>query len=308
MLYLAMKDDEDYNKAEQWERDTYHLFKLPGSDLMYRIPRPFETGAIANMIERGVEQLVDDRVHGALFAERLGHTLTETLALSPVPQMFKPAIELWANKSAFTQRDIESQSLRNLSVTERKKAWTSQTAIGVSNAMDAIVWDEVVLSPVQVEHLVRGYLGWAGATMLAGIDQVARPLVGAPQNPAKQIQDYPVVGRFVRENPRNSRFISEFFETQKQLNTRFADIKNYRDHQEYGKLQQALEDFKGNESLRKLMNRRSRQLSKINRNIRLIIDDRTMGAVMKRRKIDRLNRQRIEVAKRAVEFVGTHTL
>ena len=66
--------------------------------------------------------------------------------------------------------------MQRLSKTERKKAWTSQTAIGVSNVMDAILWDEVVLSPVQVEHLVNGYLGWVGATTLAGIDTTSTTL------------------------------------------------------------------------------------------------------------------------------------
>ena len=30
LLYLAMKDDDDYQEAEEWERDAYHLFKIPG--------------------------------------------------------------------------------------------------------------------------------------------------------------------------------------------------------------------------------------------------------------------------------------
>jgi hypothetical protein len=304
LLYLGMKDDEDYKNAEQWERDTYHLFKFPGDDKhMYRIPRPFEVGAIANMVERILEQVVDDKVHGELFAERLKHMFMETFAMNPVPQMFKPTIELWANKSAFTGRDIESASMKNLSVTERKKAWTSQTAIGLSKAMDTILWDDVVLSPVQIDHAIRGYLGWAGATALAGVDQIARPLAGAPSTPENMIQDYPVIGRFVRENPRNSRFLTTFFETQKELNTQFADIKNYRDQQEFEKLRKATQAFKGDESLRKLVNRRARRLSEINKRIRLITNDRVMGPAMKRRKINDLNRQRIDLARKTVEFV-----
>ena len=69
-LYLSMKDDDDYQNAEQWERDTYHLFKIPGSDIMFKIPRPCAVGAIANMAERAAEHRVDDKVHGELFAER----------------------------------------------------------------------------------------------------------------------------------------------------------------------------------------------------------------------------------------------
>ena len=69
-----MRDDEDYKDLEQWERDAYHVFKLPGSETMFRIPRPFEIGAVASLSERVVEQMVDDEVHGELFAERLAHS------------------------------------------------------------------------------------------------------------------------------------------------------------------------------------------------------------------------------------------
>ena len=118
--------------------------------------------------------------------------------MNPTPQMFKPIIETWANKNTFTGRGIESQSMKNLSKTERKRAWTSQTAIGISKAMDTILWDEVVLSPVQVEHLVKGYLGWAGATALSSVDMIARPALRVAPRPDGRIEDNPLLGRFMR--------------------------------------------------------------------------------------------------------------
>jgi len=301
-LYLSMKDDDDYKEAEQWERDTYHLFKLPGSDVMYRIPRPFEVGAIANMLERGVEQMVDDKVHGELFAERLWHSVTETFAMNPTPQLFKPIIETWANKNSFTGRATESQAMQRLSTTERKKAWSSQTAIGISKTMDAILWDKVTLSPVQVEHLVNGYLGWAGATILSGIDTIARPLTGAATQPEKRIEDYPVIGRFVREGKgRNSRFITEFYENKREIDQHVADIKRYRDDQEYDKAREAMQEHKDDIRYRKTYSRAGRKISDINKKIRLITSNKTMSSDTKRRRIDMLNAQRSRVAKQAVE-------
>ena len=52
-LYLAYKDDEDFKEGEQWDRDTYWWFKFPGSDVAFRLPKPFEVGALGTMAERG---------------------------------------------------------------------------------------------------------------------------------------------------------------------------------------------------------------------------------------------------------------
>jgi hypothetical protein len=300
-LYLSMKDDDDFKEAEQWERDTYHLFKLPFSDVMYRLPRPFETGALANIAERAVEQLVDDEVHGELFAERLLHAVTETFAMNPTPQLFKPIIETWANKSFFTGRDIESQSMQRLSKVERKKAWTSQTAIGASQVMDAILWDEVVLSPVQVEHLVNAYLGWLGATALSIIDVAARPLSGAASQPDKRIEDYSVIGRFVREGKgRNSRFVTEFYKQKKEIDQHVADIKRYRDNQEFDKLKSSMEEYKDDVRYRKMYSRVGRQISNINKLIRLVTANKAMSSAAKRKRINALYARRTSLAKKAV--------
>ena len=302
LLYLSMKDDEDYKEAEQWERDTYHLFKLPGSDKMYRIPRPFEVGAMANMAERFTEQLVDDEVHGELFAERLIHTLFQTFAMNPTPQMFKPVMETWANKSTFTGRAIESQSMQRLSKTERKKAWTSQTAVGASKAMDAVLWDDVVLSPVQVDHLIKGYLGWLGASSLNVVDFMARPALGVADKPTSRIEDTPVIGRFVREGKgRSSKYITDFYENQREITQHYYDIKRYRDNQEFDKAKEAFDEHKDQMYIRKHYNRVSRRLSELNKKIRLAHSNKKMSPERKRIVIDRANNERIKITKKAVK-------
>jgi len=300
-LYMSMKDDEDYKEAEDWERDTYHLFKIPGSDIMYRFPRPFEMGAIASMSERALEQLVNDEVHGMLFAERLGHTLSETFAMSIVPQAFKPASEVWANKNTFTKRGIESMSMKRLSPTERKKAWTSQTAIGVSNTMDAILWDEVVLSPVQIDHLINGYLGWMGGFTTKSADMVLRPAMGLAEMPEKRIEDYLLIGRFAREGKaRNTKFVSQFYDKLSEINMIHADIRKYRLDQEYDKANKIFTENKDKLKFRKSMNAANRKLSKINSRIRMITANKKLSAKQKREQLFRIYERRNKTVRDAV--------
>ena len=292
-LYLAMKDDEDYKEAEDWERDAYHLFKLPGSDVMYRLPRPFEVGVIATMLERGMEQAVNDEAHGALFAERAWHAVKETLGFNPMPQAFMPAVELWANKNTFTGRNIESMGMERLSPTERKKAWTSQTAILFSEGMDTISWGKVVLSPVQVQHLVNGYFGWAGASVLALTDKlVTEPLVDAPVSEAKKITEYPLLKRFMREGDgRYSRYTTQFYDNLREVSRAWGDIRQARAFGEAGKADELLDEHRDKLKFRKRYNRVQRQLSKLRKKMTKVRLSRELTAEQKRDESDKIRRK-----------------
>ena len=305
LLYLAMKDDDDYKAAEDWERDAYHLFKLPGSDLLFRIPRPFEVGAIASIAERGAEQWFDDEVHVPLFFERMFHALWETLSFNPMPQAFMPVIELYANKDTFTGRPIEPpHARRNMSPTSIKQAWTSDTAIEISHGMDAATWGKVVLSPVQIEHLVEGYFGWLGATTLGASDLAIRGAVGAPDQPSKRVDQVPFIKDFVRAAPRfSTRYTTEFYEAMEEANRLFGDIREARRDRDPEKAKAIQETAKDKLRYRLMLNRTSRQLTKLNAQIRNIRVDRDMTSERKRQEMDRLLAIKNNLTKRAVERV-----
>lgn len=272
-LYLLMKDDDDYKDAEEWERDSYHLFKLPFSDdVMYRLPRPFEVGAIASLAERVVEQMVDDDVNGKIFAERLLHTITQTFAINPIPQALMPALEVAMDKSVFTGNSIEGMALRNLSPEKRKRAWTSESASAVSQGMATITQGKVVLSPVQIEHLVGGYLGWMGSTILAAVDMlVTRPITDSPDPPALKLTEYPIIKAFAKSGPaRSTKFTSLFYDRLEILNRAFADINQaarLNDLQEYQRL---VSKNKGLLAYREFYNEQRTNLTNINAQMNLV--------------------------------------
>jgi hypothetical protein len=301
-LYLSMKDDDDYKEAEDWERDAYHMFKLPGSDIMYRIPRPFEVGSVATLLERAVEQAVNDDVHGELFAERLGHVLKDTLAMNPVPQAFMPVLEVWANKNSFTGRRIESMGMERMSPSERKKAWTSTTAIGLSAAMDKITWGNVVMSPVQIEHVVNGYLGWAGGTILATSDMLYRQAADTPSVPGKHWTEYPVVKRFAREGEgRHSKYTTQFYDNLQEVSRAWGDIKQAREFHELEKEKSLLEEHSGKLKHRKYYNRVMREMSKKRKEMMRVKLNKTMSSKMKQLKLKQLQRQYNRISRLAVE-------
>ena len=109
LLYLQFKDDEDFKRREDWDRDNFWWFKI--GDTQFRIPKPFEIGAFGTIAERTYEQIVDENVEGKVFGQRMNAILMDTFSLNPVPQMIKPMIDLYANKDSFTGAPIESAEI-----------------------------------------------------------------------------------------------------------------------------------------------------------------------------------------------------
>lgn len=305
-LYLTFKDDDEFKEREEWDRDTYWWFKLPGSEKSFRLPKPFEIGVIGTMAERLLEQFVDDDVHGELFAERLKFAITETFALGITPQAAKPVLELMANKNFFTDRPIETLAMENLSPTERRKAWTSETAIVMSQAFSKIPWERVQLSPVQVEHLVQGYTGWLGANILGAIDQVfTQPLGGFPGRPSRRIEEIPLIGSFVRTTPsRATKYSSLFYEGLKDMNQTYADIRNFRTLGETEKALNLARKEKDTLRFRRLANKIQKNVAAVTKRIRLTRLDDNMSPQEKRAKIDRLTVTKNKLLKMAVKKIN----
>lgn len=305
LLYAVYKDDDDFKAREEWDRDTYWWFKLPGSETAFRIPKPFEIGAIGTLAERLIEQFADDKVHGELFVERLKFAITQTFSFDLMPQAVKPVIELIANKSFFTDRPIETLGMQRLSPTERKKAWTSETAIVLSQGLNKIPWDKVHLSPVQVEHLVQSYLGWVGATSIGFVDQVlTQPVLDFPGRPAKRIEEFPLVGSFLRTNPaRQTKYSTIFYEQLKEMNQTYADIRNFRTLGETEKALNLARKEKDNLKFRVFANKVQKQIASISKRIKLTRLNRALPSKEKRIQIDRLTEIKNRLLKMSAEKI-----
>lgn len=170
-LYAAYKDDEDFKKREDWDRDSYWWFKI--GDTAFRVPKPFEIGSMGTIVERSAELMLDEKFTGRHFMSELGDVIMNNFALNPTPQAVKPIVELWANKDFFTGRSIEAQGMENLQKGDRYNERTSSLAKGMSAVERALVpdaWSGLQLSPAQVDHLLQGYLGGVAALITGAVD------------------------------------------------------------------------------------------------------------------------------------------
>ena len=302
-LYLTHMDDEDFKEREEWDRDTYHWFKIPGFEQAIRIPKAFEVGTVTTMAERMLEQVIDEEATGKLFAERMLFALTNTFAMDLRPQLLRPIIDIYSNKNPFTDRAIESLSMKNLNIEEKRNAYTSETATLLSRInADTIGWDAVNLSPVQIEYAVQGMFAWVGTSVLAASDSIVRMINGKepPDNGFNSIPFVPsgvgeIVGSSVRrffpdmDSPkRSTKYTTQFYEQLKEMNQTFSTIRELR---QLGDIERAMELEKEERVLlqyRTSYNRIQRRISKLRTQMQRIANDPNMDGDLKQMRIDRM--------------------
>ncbi len=288
-LTLAARDDEDMQKRSEWDRDNFWAFRM--GDKIMRAPKPFEVGALATVIDRGLEAALDglDAPARERFIARLWPIIGNQLNANPVPQAVAPLIQLWGNKSWFTDQNIESQRDANLTTSQRIGPNTSATAQLLGKAE--------VMSPEQIDFMVNAYLGWAGNHAIATADLALRPAMGLPEKASRRVDDYFMIGDFVKQLPSNqSRFTEQYYDHLKDVQQAMGDIRML---QQTGQMERAAEAMKANKDivgLEKMYTRTSREIGKINQRMRWTSmrgeptpeNPNGMTADQKREELDRL--------------------
>jgi len=304
-MYLSVRKDPLYDQLEEWQKRTYHYFRMPGANFLSSLPRPFEVGAIGYIAESLVQQLVDDKVHGELFAERMLHTLMDTFGFNPFIQPVKPILEVGMNKNFFTDRDIEApyEHISALSPAKRKRAWTSETAIEMAEGIDKLDWDAVKLSPIQIEHLVRGYFGWAGAFVLSSTDMLlTRPLTDSPTQPPMKLTEYPIIKLFAVTEPlRNTQQTASFYETLGEINNAYMDIRDAKKRNDYEEEMRLKADKGHLLDQRKFYEGQQKRLANVNKRMNLIRASK-MKPEDKGREIDRLQLFKNSITKQIADL------
>jgi len=295
LLYLGMKDDDDYKQLPDWARNSFWITKLPGTNQFVYIPKPFEIGALGSVVERGTELAFGgDDFRVGDFGRTVGAILTEQLSMNPVPQLVKPAMEAAFNYDSFRERDIDSVGQQRLPAGDRFTASTSAGAVALGRALG--------VSPQRVEHLARGYFGWLGTQALNVSDYLARPLSGLPENPRRdlgRVDNWFVVGDFVKEaDPRSSKYIQRFYDEQREVNQVYAAYSQAR---ELGDLERARE-LAGDDQLRvrALFKAADSQLRDVNTRIKAL-ERADLQPDEKRAQLDLLYRARNRLAMLADE-------
>jgi hypothetical protein len=290
LLWALNKDKDEWKELEDWDKWTYYHFWI--GDKHYRIPKPFEVGAIfSSSIESALDAMSDNE-EIKHFGKFLYNTGADTFAMNPIPQLVRPLIEQWANKSFFTGRPIEGESLKALNYGERKDVWTSETMQ---------LAGKLGIPPKRAEALIHGYFSTFG-TFLLGISDIFVQQIGDfPVKPSSRIDEYPLLGRFIREreDPRQSKYVTRFYDTMDEMDKLVSTINFYQKTGDIEKSRKLAEDKRDKIKFKKSFNAVRTRLRTINNKTRSVYYS-NKSPDEKRKELDELIGQRNDLAKEAM--------
>lgn len=291
LLYGIYKDDEDFQRREGWDRDNFWWFKI--GDVAFRIPKPFEIGALGTIAERTYEQLADESVEGKVFAERLNHILMDTFSLNPMPQMIKPLIDIYANKDSFTGAPIESAGMERLSKQERMTNKTSGVAValgGISEGAAKVLTfnpDAQGISPIQMDYFIKSYLGWMGATAASTADLAVEPFTEGTRV-RKPVIDTLAMGFIKTEPELQSKYMTQFYENNAKLQSALADMRHYAELGDMEKVTKIMEEKGDQIALSKIYDKATKQLAELRKQSRIIENSKDISTEDKRAEMNRI--------------------
>lgn len=301
-LLAAYADDDDWKKREDFDRDNFWWFKI--GDKAFRIPKPFEVGAIGTVAERTAELMMNEEMTGKRFGQRISDMVFNTFAMDPTPQAIKPFLDVYANKDSFSGRAIEGTADERLRPQDRYNERTSEVARllgswGLPDPVRLAKGEYSGLSPKQVDFLLRGYFGWLATVSTSATDAIARPTLDRGERPAMRLRDTFVAGNFVEELPTgSSRYVTTMYEQAKGVEQAWA---SYQAAIKSGdvELARSIQEEEGPKLRNRMaINAAKQQMAELGQRAKKIDGDRLLSAEAKRDRLNEIEQRRNAIAER----------
>jgi hypothetical protein len=289
-------DDERYKELPEWDKDAHwHFFLGAGDDGHIRIPKPFELGIIFGTLPERLFNFGAGNQSAGVLGSSVIHSITNTLALNPIPQLAMPTIEVIMNRSFFTGSPIEGLADQNREKSDRYSMNTSDTAKIIGQLSDAIN-----LSPKQVQHLITGYSGTLGGYVLGMSDFIARSMTGRIKADTP-VADWPIIKTLYQggREPRSTVYQERFYESLQKAQQAYGSYKAAIDENDPERARDLFESRAEQLNARTAINRMQRQASKLGKQMRAIDNNKNLSSKEKRARLEALTRTRNELYEQA---------
>ena len=300
---MLFEDDEEYQARPDWDKDSYWWVKIPGTDTIFKVPKPHEFSMVGNLAWRSLKLAEEQNPeYGKALASGVRAIVSREFGIVPLPQAIKPLIELGMNVNLFFDRDIEPMGSRGLSPSLRYGQYTSETAILASQILEYSPIDKLKLSPYQLEHLIRGYFDWGGEMVLGVADMLTRTTGDFPERPARKLMDYPMARRLFKTSPiRNTKAATVFYKRLQEMEQAVQDLNFARKLHNWDRAREIYERDKDLLRYKAFMRKKARSVNDFNARIKVIKNDMHMGGNEKAVMMDRLYQLRNELISKIVK-------
>lgn len=296
---LYMSNHPAWENATDEEKDGNIFLPvdfIPGikEGTVLKFPIPQELGLISKMPAERIVTMIKGRSDGGELIDALQRAVFDTLSFNPIPQVFLPGIEAIANFDFYSQRPIENQYLASLLPEERYTEYTT----GVAKAIGRATEDTAVgVSPVMVDHLIRGYFGTIGAY---SADILGRLIEEGSDSPAPERMRFsepyllPVIGPLFK-SAEGKKMVEDLYMIDEAAKMAASTLKAYSENGR--ELSEAKEDelyqlAEIGEEVRPVIE----QIRELNRQKRAIQTDTEMSSSEKRDELNEIQKEIVSLA------------
>jgi hypothetical protein len=301
---MAMDDDEYYKNAKPRDRYTNFFVPLPGVDEPLKLPIPYEFGfffsagvALADAIKGEVDTPQQLRALKDMFVGAIPGASSNLM-----PQIIKPIAEVYANKSFFSGNALVSSRLEKLDPVAQYNSNTTELAKFMAKMVPG-------LSPIQIEHIVSGYLGQIPLMVVATTNDLFRD---GKDEPTRKLSEMPLIGSSFQR-----KYGGEDADVVYKLATEAAQAKRtFDDYRKKGKIEDA-KDYLSEHRAEIMVAPIALQYQKLMGTLRTqedLIRNSSASSDAKEKRIDALNAQRqlqseryLKAIRRAEEASGRTT-
>ena len=217
---MAVAGDDEYEKMN--EREKINNIVIPGFG---KIPIASEIGflfkAFPEMLyqkysREGTNNPMDD----TKFKKALWDSFASA-ALSPnmTPQLVKPPLEATTNHSFLTGNELVGPHLKGLDTALQYNESTSE--------LGKLVGSSGLISPIKVDHLIKGYGGTLASLTLMITDAIVDQFSDV-KKPTQALYKNPIIGAFVND-PRYKDQIDGYYGLLEESNKVASSLKEYKD-------------------------------------------------------------------------------
>ncbi len=296
ILYLKNRQDPDYKEIPRWQKDLFWMTKI--GDNWIRIPKPFLYGQVFGSLPERFFEYVESKDPKAF--DKIDQSLYNSLspiAGDPIsgllPTGVKPLVENETNWSFFRGRPIVPVSKQRLIPSEQTSDYDTETSKVLGKILN--------VSPSKIENLVSGYFGGSGRYVMQGgellLNEVKKLQGEEVKKKITTPSDIPLVKGFVARDPigGSSESVQKFYDTKGNVNKLNA---TYRSYLKNGQKEKADEFLSKNSELKysKEFDSVAKQMTKLDDQIDLVTQSKTMQESEKIKEISRLNRLKLDLA------------
>ena len=205
LYWMLVSDDEEYKKQEQETKDNNWIIPAIGA----KIPIPFEVGVLFKVIPERIMAYSFGNDTGEDLQKSMIRAAVSTFAFNPIPQTVKPILEAVVDYNMFTMRPILGQGMKDIEPEFQVGPSTSNFATVLAQSLG--------LSPMKVDHIIKGYTGTMGMYAIDTIDMVLDQFGDSPK-PTKRFEQLPIIKRFASD-PEARGYVTQYYELKDAVDT-----------------------------------------------------------------------------------------